>query len=164
MDKRLEYTAWITDQEFQGTSFNAKPLIETLSAMNKEQASSVDTYEGYSVWHILLHLVYWKHWLTNALGGDAGAFPYAEKDWPDLPEEVSDQAWADLLEYARDIHSRYMTTLDQLPGSKLDTEYEPWKTPYWQLVSWMGTHDAVHAAQIRNMRVPGFEASPFKEK
>jgi uncharacterized damage-inducible protein DinB len=163
MDQRLEDLAWLTDQEFQGMSFNSASLVATLRTISPEQAASTDTYEGFSVWRIVLHLAYWKYFMVKILGGNAGEFPYTERNWPEPPDTIDDRTWEETIEYLEEIHVKYIATLDNLDPSKLDEEYTPYETPYWKLITWMASHDLFHGAQIRNMGVPGMKRESAEE-
>ncbi|MAG14237.1 MAG: hypothetical protein CMN78_06545 [Spirochaetales bacterium] len=155
MDDKVEMLVQITKDEFDGNSFNGPPLIKTLQSLSFEQITSIETYEGYSVWAIVLHLIYWKHTLTAYLGGSPGVdpFPYEEKDWPGPPESPTPEAWEKTMEHLRGAHEHYLSALKKRSAESLNDEIADWKCNVAKAVSWMATHDLYHVAQIRNMGV-----------
>lgn len=153
MDQRIALLSEATRTEYDGESFNGPSLLKTLEGLSLEQICSTETAEGYSVWGIVLHLIYWKYFLTRELGGKAAfeEFPYEVKDWPALPESADADAWASTRSDMDAVHAAYIQALESFPAEKLDEELAAWKCPYIKAISWMATHDLYHTAQIRNM-------------
>lgn len=156
MNSDLTLIIDITEREYRGMSFNAPPLRTMLNKLTLEEVTSTDTYEGYSVWGIVLHLAYWKYWLAGFLGAQAlPPFPYEQKNWPALPAECTEQAWRTLLADMDAIHAAYIETLRVFPAERL-SEVTEWKYSYGDVITWMSTHDTYHIAQIRNMGLKHF--------
>ena len=155
MDTRIGLLSDMTQNEFDGTSFNSPSLVKTLSGLSLEQVTSPTTTEGYTVWGIVLHLIYWQYGLTCELGGDGGfdEFPYEKTDWPSMPGDTSVDAWNIVLEHQRTAHTSYIATLEGFAVARLADEIPAWKCSFLKAVSWMATHDLYHAAQIRNMGI-----------
>ena len=155
MSTTIETLAALTEAEYDGASFNGAPLRKTLSGLTLEQATTTDTFEGYSVCGIVLHLLYWKHTLSKLLGGTGAfpEFPYEEKDWPAVPDDVTEAWWASLLSNLDQAHRDYTATLRGLAEARLDDQIEEWKCSRRQACAWMSSHDTYHLAQIRNMGV-----------
>jgi hypothetical protein len=159
MDKVTEVLVELTEAEFDGVSFNGAPLLKTLKALKPEQVRSRETYDGYSVWAITLHLMYWKYFLAKQFGGPAGidSFPYEEKDWPSVPEDGSEESWEGTLANLEAVHRTYIKALKAFPPERIDEELKEWRVSYGKACAWMATHDTYHVAQIRNMGLEGLQ-------
>jgi hypothetical protein len=157
MEEDLKWLIWLTEAEYDGRSFNGPNLVKTLKGLTMAQVTSDETYEGYTVWALVLHLIYWKYVLAKALGAEGlGEFPYEGKDWPAVPEDRSESAWQRTLELQDEIHAAYIGALKAFPADRLDEEMD-WGCAYGQAVAWMASHDTYHTAMIRNMGLSGLE-------
>lgn len=157
MQPGLSLLIWITESEYHGGSFNGPNLVKTLKSLTMEQVTTKDTYEGYSVWGIVLHLMYWKHYLARVLGDETlSDFPYPGEDWPVLPEVLTSSAWGQVLGELDSIHTAYMTALEAFPEERL-SEKMSWGCTFGEAVAWLATHDTYHVAQIRNMGLKGVD-------
>ena len=153
MEKTLELPARITDTEFDGQSFNGLSLMKTLGKLSFEQVTTTDTYDGYTVWGIALHLMYWKYDLAEKLGSSKlpDQLPYEKKDWPSLPENLSMTEWVKVMDDLREAHAVYMDALAAVDLQRLRESLPAWNCTKEHAILWMTTHDAYHTAQIRNM-------------
>lgn len=160
MSDDLSLLIWLTATAFHGTSFNGPSLMKTLRGLTAAQAASEATYEGYSAWGVALHLMYWKHELTEALNAAMGEpfppanFPYEGKDFPLLPKVLTEDAWTEARAELAAQHTFYMVALRSFPVMRLD-EKMAWGCTFGEAIAWMATHDTYHTAMIRNMGVPG---------
>jgi hypothetical protein len=147
----LQLIISITKNEYNGFSFNGPNLRKTLKSLSFSQIISTDTYEKYSVWGIVLHLMKWKHTLAGLLGAqDLLPFPYGDEDFPQLPQQLTEEAWENTLVEMDIIHKQYLLTLADFDPEKLE-EKMTWGCTYGEAITWMTTHDTYHLAQIRNM-------------
>lgn len=155
MDARISLLSAMTKTEFDGTSFNGPSLVKTLVDLEFDQVASPSTQGGYTVWGIVLHLIYWQDYLTRELGGESGfqEFPYEQTDWPAIPDDKTDEAWQAVLSNQMIAHTTYIATLEDFPSTSLTDDLPAWKCSYLKAVSWMATHDLFHAVQIRNMGI-----------
>lgn len=156
MNSDLAMIIDITEREYHGMSFNAPPLRKMLDKLTLDEVRSTDTYEGYSVWGIMLHLLYWKYQLLECLNvPDLPDYPYQKDNWPALPEVRSQEAWEETLALMDAFHDIYVSALRTLPASKLDEKME-FQCTWRDTIAWMTTHDTYHIAQIRNMGLKHF--------
>jgi len=140
MQTSLSLLIWLTESEYNCGSFNGPNLVKTLRSLTMEQVTSEETYEGYSVWGVVLHLMHWKHFQARVLGDTTlDDFPYEGENWPALPEGRSEAAWLQTLADQEEIHAAKME----------------WGCPFGEAIAWMTTHDTYHIAQIRNMGLKG---------
>lgn len=164
MSKNLSFFFNYADGEFDGESFNGPSLMATLDVLSAERAASTDTWEGYSAWSVAIHVAYYKFYFVRAIRGTekAGTFPYPkdEHGFGD-PVEVSETAWAEMRAYLRKIHREAMSALKDLGPDRFVEIMPRWDMPYGKAVAWLLNHDTYHAAQIRNMGVPGLKEMRF---
>ena len=129
-----------------------------LEGLTLDEVTSTGTFEGYSVWGIVLHLMTWKQQLAAWL--EAPGLPdYAHpgENWPAIPENPSQETWEATLTTMEGIHNAYVAALRELPPGKLDEKIEAWGCSWAEGIAWMTTHDTYHTAQIRNMGLKKFE-------
>ncbi len=151
MHNDLKWIAHITNSEYNGASFNGPNLIKTLNILTLDQVKSTETYEGYTVWGIVLHLMKWKHQCAVLLGAETlSPFAYEGDNFPDLPNILTATAWEDTLAEMDAIHSVYIKELSELDAAKLDEDMT-WGCSFGEAIAWLATHDTYHIAQIRNM-------------
>jgi uncharacterized damage-inducible protein DinB len=158
MDKYLALFADTADAEFGGDSFNGPSLMATLECLTPDMAAYDLTHEGYSAWEIALHLAYFKHFIAKALdpGIEAYPLPKGPSGFGTVPVPTQ-EAWRELLDYLRAIHSRVMQLVRAAPESRFDEPTPRWEVPIGKAVAWLFTHDTYHTAQLRNMGVPGLK-------
>jgi len=155
MQTSLSLLIWLAESEYNDGSFNGPNLVKTLKSLTMEQVTTEETYEGYTVWAIVLHLMYWKHFIARVLGdATLGDFPYQGENWLTLPEERSEAAWSRTLSEQDEIHKAYMAALRAFPEERLGERMQ-WGCPFGEAIAWMTTHDTYHTAQIRNMGLKG---------
>lgn len=148
----------ITENECHGVSFNAPSLRKMLDGLTLEEVTSTATYEGYSVWAIVQHLMFWKYQLAAWLNAPGlPAYPYPPENWAVIPENPSLDAWIDALSTMDAIHAAYIVALRDLPNGKLEETIEAWGCTWAEAIAWMTTHDTYHIAQIRNMGLKHFD-------
>jgi uncharacterized damage-inducible protein DinB len=154
MIPELKLIAELADREFRGPTFNGHPLMETVNTLSAEEASSTDTYEGYSAWSILAHCVYYKYFLLRFLGLSAAVEPYkwAEDSFPVITDQ-SDQAWVEARSYAVEVHEAFLALLQGLESEQMVLEIPAWKCTVSELIVWLASHDCNHNGQIRNMGI-----------
>ena len=157
MNSDLAIVIDITEKEFHGGSFNGPSLVKLLEELTLDEVTSTDTFEGYSVWGIVLHLLNWKQYLADALDAPGlPDYPYPKANWPAVPENPTQEAWEEMLSVIENVHNAYVAALRALPPDKLGEKYEAWGCSWAEAIAWMTTHDTYHIAQIRNMGLKKF--------
>jgi hypothetical protein len=157
MNSDLRVIIDITEKEYHSGSFNGPSLRTMLDGLTLEEVTSTDTYEGYSVWGIVLHLLNWKYELAAWLDAPGlPDYPYPKANWPALPENPSQEAWNETLAVMDVVHAAYIAALRDLPPGKLEEKMESWGCAWAEGITWMATHDTYHIAQIRNMGLKHF--------
>jgi uncharacterized damage-inducible protein DinB len=149
------------EDDFDGRSFNGAPLIETLESLTAAQASTRDTWEGYSVWEVAHHVTYFKYFVARSLGAAAPLepYPYPQVDFAPAPPEPDDEKWRATIAYLKRVHEVCMAAIRGLSDDRLEARMTEWKATYRRAIAWLCTHDAYHTAQIRSMGVAGLKES-----
>ena len=151
MDIPRDYLVWIADTEFKGKSFNGPSLVETLRSLSAEEATSTETYEGYSAWAVALHVLYFKYMIGKELGATLPAYGYEENGWPALPEDRSQAAYEAMIGELEAFHAAVMDAFGKASVEKLESPMPGWKIPLGNAFAWLAAHDTNHNTQIRNM-------------
>jgi hypothetical protein len=156
MEKTLLALLNLADAEFDGRSLNGPSMMKTLEGLTAAQAASTATWEGYSVWEVVLHNIYHKYFVARSLGAAQALepYPYPQANFAPAPAGPTDAAWKETLAYLRRSHAVCMAAVRALPEDRLDTQMPEWKLAYRDVVAWLCTHDTYHTAQIRSMGVP----------
>jgi len=161
MSDTTKYFYDYAEAEFNGRSFNGESLMGTLGKLGSEAAASRATHEGYSAWSVAIHVAWCKYFLATSLLGAGGAaalgdFPWAHgEDGFGEPVEVSERAWKEALAYLGKVHAAAAAAIRAAGPEDLARTMPVWGIPFGQAIAWYLGHDGYHAAQIRNMGVPG---------
>jgi hypothetical protein len=151
------------DREFEGAPFNGPSFLGTLAQIPLAEVGYSGTWEGYSPWQVAHHVLYCKYLIAKELGaaGPLEPYPYEKTDFPPLPEGFDALAWGAFIDYSKKAHDTLAQAIRDFPESRLDEEMKLWKAPFGTIFAWYATHDAYHAAQLRNMGVPSLK-KPLK--
>jgi uncharacterized damage-inducible protein DinB len=159
MDKGMTALLDLAEAEFDGHSFNGPPMLKTLESLSAARAASPDTWEGYSAWEVVHHVIYFKYFVTRSLGAASALepYPYPQVDFALAPPDATEEQWEQTLAYLTRVHRACMAAIRGLPDERLDAEMPEWKVPYRRAIAWLCAHDTYHTAQIRSMGVPGLK-------
>lgn len=153
MDKTIETLVRIANREFNGASFMGPAFLPCIKAFDLDTVKKTDTFEGYSVWQIALHVLYHKFAAIQHIGG-ASAIPkyqYEEVDWPKPKAPMDGVAWNRLIEELESMHQAWIAALTVFPMSRYNEIVPAWNCTIGQILEFVACHDMYHAAQIRNM-------------
>ena len=160
MNEIGQVLAEIADREFDGTAYNGPSFMATLRALPLDQVLSTETLEGFSVFAIALHVLYYKHFVLTFLGADVEPFPYEKTGWPAVPAEADQESWTEVLDRMKHYHALLGKAIREISPSALEEVVPAWRITKRDALLWYVTHDVYHVAQIRNMGVPGLEFKP----
>jgi len=153
MDARLESLIRIAETEFDGPSLMGLAFLPCLASIPFEEVAREDTYEGYTVWGVALHVLYHKYAAAKLAGGaiPATAYPYEEADWPSLPDDRGKAAWDNLLVQLATMQKAWISALGAFPMTRWDEAIPAWGCTVGQVLDCIVLHDLYHVAQVRNM-------------
>jgi hypothetical protein len=152
---------------FYGPALHGPTLMSSLESLSPEQAAWTVERGGKTVgaWQIALHAAYWKHFTTLrfhehlGLGGLKPLHRFELEDWSaTVPGQGGD--WRDCLDGLRLEHEAMVAAVTVLvtrhPQSLGLVEAKSGMT-WAQFVYGMAAHDVYHAAQLRNLGIPGLK-------
>lgn len=144
------------DLEFNGKSWNGPSLMATLQRLSAEEAASTATWEGYSAWEVAIHCASCKAIICKDAGKPVAEWTYDPKQIFAKPAAVGQAAWEADKQLFTLVHDRCSAVLRGMSDQDLAGQMASWKAPWMEIVSWLLTHDAFHAAQIRSMGLPAW--------
>ena len=133
----------VLDCAFDKKSWHGATLSGALRGVSAGQAAERVAPGRKCVWEQVLHAAYWKHRALRILAaGAAGRFPRKGNNWPAMPTETTESAWAADVEVLCDLHRRLRQTVADLPPDCLTSK------TVW-LIHGAAAHDLYHAGQIK---------------
>lgn len=153
MDGRIETLIRIANAEFNGPSLMGQAFFPCIKALSLDMVTRADTFEGYSVWEIALHVLYHKY-ATIRLIKNSPEIPeylYEETDWPTPGMKTDKSSWEKLLAEIKAMHETWIKALETFPMSRYNEPIPAWNCTVGQVLECIACHDMYHVAQIRNM-------------
>lgn len=150
----------IYDLEFQGTAegmgINGPSLLSVLASLDCERAAFAGTHEGYSVWEIVRHLAYAKHYFASQILEGTVAYPYAVGPGGfSAPEDAGPAAWEEQIRYLEEAHRLSKAAIAAIRPEDRRMQLGEWGLSREAAAVSICNHDSYHVAQIRSMGVPG---------
>jgi uncharacterized damage-inducible protein DinB len=142
---------------FDGGAWHGPSLAEALAGVSAADAAARPAAGVHGIWELALHLTAWTLEVARRLAGAPAAEP-AEGDWPSVPADASEEAWAAArkgVERARDV---LLQTLDRVPADRLaepaPTVDEPATAAFTHadMLHGVAQHTAYHGGQIVLLR------------
>jgi hypothetical protein len=174
MNGLLPFIFDYADAEFNGKSFNGPSFMATLRSLDEKAAFDTDTFEGYSAWEIAQHVCYYKIMLVRDIDDIFGKtadkrlsdklepLPFEFKDFAAMPDDRTPASWIKTLDYIEMAHNLCMKMIRELSADVLEKIKPQWNISFGSIIAWMFTHDAYHAAQLRNIGVPGLKKAKIQ--
>ena len=117
--------------------------------------------DGHSIWEISLHAAYWRHEVAHAVScGVVPRLPRGPEDWPSVPNDPGDSAWADDRRLLGASEEALRAALDDFPHD--EWERLPEGGGDWtlgQLAIGLIAHDAYHIGQVVMLKKAASTAS-----
>jgi hypothetical protein len=149
------------DREFFGPSFNGQALLPLINSLRFSQVMDVNTWEGYRIVDVILHVAYWKFTLLDFLGeaSKCDPPPFALDNYLKASDGFSETDWAYLVAWLQAIHSLASKSILEIPPEQLSSDMPGLECTLEEFLTWLITHDTYHCAMIRNMGVNGLHES-----
>lgn len=153
MDGTIETLVRIANTEFSGASLMGSAFLPCIKSMSLEEVKRTDTFEGYSVLGITLHVLYHKYATIRLIQGSQGipSYKYEEADWPKPPKSLGQASWDSLVSELGTMHEAWIKALKAFPMSRYEELVPAWNCTVGQVLECIACHDMYHVAQIRNM-------------
>jgi uncharacterized damage-inducible protein DinB len=131
----------------EGEAWHGPSVLETLTGVTAEQASSHPIPDAHSIWELVLHIGSDYTLVLRRLAGD-GRQLTPEEDWPSCPPATAEN-WQEAVEELRRLNKQLRDAVRAFPADRLD---EPLvsdisHTAYDQFIG-VTQHNLYHAGQI----------------
>lgn len=128
------------------------PLQEILIDLTVEEAASVPSNEGHSIWAIVNHLIFWnQRWLDRFIVEHVDGENAANNDdtfYVD-PSSINELHWRQTLYKLENVFRDWNKALEESDEHKLEKPIPTYfNAPWWGVVSNVCTHNAYHVGQI----------------
>ena len=145
------------DSVFYGKAWHGAALLPTIEKFPLVPAAIEDD-EGYSAWKLTLHCAYWKYDVRRrlVLEGTKPTFGRKPRDFPRLPEDITEETWKADKDFLEKEHRRLRTAVLALPDKLLDEKPPRGSFTYAGYILGAASHDVYHTAHIRNLGVLRF--------
>jgi uncharacterized damage-inducible protein DinB len=134
---------------FEGNAWHGDSLLELLAGVNAATAAAKPIKDAHSIWELLLHIAAWDDAVRRRTGGTAVTVT-DEENFPAV-NDVSEAAWRQAVESAKQIHNELIKAVAAFPDSRLQ-EQVPGKTQnyynFYYMFSGIVQHELYHAGQI----------------
>jgi hypothetical protein len=142
------------DEAFEGPAWHGPSLLRSLRDVNAGLAGWKPRPGRNSIWQLALHAAYWKYIVRRNVGGAVrrGSFPRKGSNFPALPAEPTQAAWAGDLELLRDQHRKLVEAVATLDPGALEDHPGTSRWTFRQFVLGAAAHDVYHAGQIQLLK------------
>jgi len=148
----------LMDEAFKGPAWHGASLKRTLAGVGVEEALWRPDGDRHCIWELALHCAYWKYRVRARASGERARFARRGSNFPNLPDEPSDEKWSEDLALLTDTHRAIREYAGTLKDSDLDRVIARGSTVRDQLRG-IALHDTYHGGQIRLLRVLGASTS-----
>ncbi len=131
----------------EGKAWHGPSVLETLTGVSAEQASSHPIPGAHSIWELVLHIGSDYTLVLRRLAGD-GRQVTPDEDWPACPPATADN-WQQAVEALRRLNRQLREAVRAFPAERLDEPLIP-EVPYTAYTQFIGVtqHNLYHAGQI----------------
>ena len=134
---------------FEGNAWHGDSVLELLADVNAKTAAAKPIKDAHSIWELLLHVAAWDDAVRRRAGGEAVELS-DEQDFPAV-KDVSEAAWRQAVESAKQTHNQLIKAVAAFPDSRLQDQV-PGKTEnyhnFFYMFSGIVQHELYHAGQI----------------
>jgi uncharacterized damage-inducible protein DinB len=131
----------------EGEAWHGPSVLETLTGVSAEQASSHPIPGAHSIWELLLHIGSDYTLLLRRMAGDGRPLT-PEEGWPGCPPATAEN-WQQAVEALRRLNQQLREAVHAFPADRLDEPLVP-EVPYTAYIQFIGVtqHNLYHAGQI----------------
>lgn len=107
----------------------------------------------HTAWELLNHLAFWHDAARRRLTGEAVVYDSdAGEDWPPMPPDADDGAWADARVRLAATHAALVDAARAFPSGRLDDVVPGQSFTFRAMLESTGAHALYHAAQALVVR------------
>lgn len=131
---------------FNGASWIDVNIVETLSSVTAEQASSKPFGNVNSIWEIVNHVVSWREAVLKRVQGID--FPSPGNNFFGPVSNISTLAWKETLKRLHKSQQEWSNFLMEMKEEELEKHSVTRNQTKYELISGILQHDAYHLGQI----------------
>lgn len=135
---------------FSGSAWHGPSVEEVISDVTAEQAAAPPALGEHSIWHHVLHMIFWKDSVTAAVRGapiPASRDLPPEENWPTVSDS-SQSAWQKTLSELRASEERLQSALGDFSDERLFETVKGRDYDFSLAIHGVSDHDLYHSAQI----------------
>ncbi|MFW6078135.1 MAG: DinB family protein [Gemmatimonadota bacterium] len=132
---------------FEGGAWHGPAVWEILGDVTAEEAAGRPLADAHSVWEIVLHVATWLDAVRRRLGGEAYV-PSEAENWPSVPEETSDAAWAGARDRLSAAYEALRQALEDVGDADLDRPVAGQAYDVYFMLHGVVQHTLYHAGQL----------------
>lgn len=122
--------------------------MENLSGVSAEIAAAKPVNNAHSIWEIVNHAAAWHRAVIEVMDGSSYVTLTGDADWPPMPDDRGEEAWAAAVENLATSHKGLCERLIAVEDEKL-RERVPGVDYSWKaLLHGIKDHNLYHAGQI----------------
>jgi hypothetical protein len=140
------------DEVYAGPAWHGPSVLEALEGVDAATAARKLANNRNSIWELVLHLTHGRHVLIERVRHtriDAFPRPLREEWWPQLPAELTEQAWRDDVALLAAYHAKFRDAIIGASPEQLERVPANSQHSIAQQLTGTAIHDAYHAGQIR---------------
>lgn len=147
---QVQQIAMLNRRSFSGPAWHGLSVEEIVDNISADQAAAKPAIGKFSIWQHVLHMIFWKNKLTDAMGGEpmprSSQVP-PEDNWP-MVADASAAAWQRALSELRAGQERFQNALADCSDSRLADTVKGRDYDFAFAMHSLPCHDTYHAAQI----------------
>ena len=147
---QIQQIALLNQRSFSGPAWHGLSVEEIVDGISAEQAAAQPALGKFSIWQHLLHMIFWKDKLTDAMRGEPmprSSQIQPEDNWPTIAD-TGEAAWQQTLFELRAGQQRFQDALADFSDSRLSDNVEGRDYDFAFAMHSLPCHDTYHAAQI----------------
>ena len=138
----------------RGSWHGGPTVVGALRGVSAREALSRPAPGRHSIWELALHIAYWHHTITQRLrGGEREPFPRSPANWPAVPRQPDEAAWARDRALVRAKHLEVAAAIRAVPATAYGRR--PAGNRKWTIgetILGAAQHEAWHTGQIQLLK------------
>lgn len=135
------------ERSIQGQSWHGPALLEILSDVSSEEASSRPIANAHTIWEILRHITANADLVRRRLEGDTNSLK-PEEDWPTAPTAGDEKRFKNDIMRMEQAHEQLFSLISALPSSRLHEPVLPGFSTVYVTLHGLVQHNLYHAGQM----------------
>ncbi len=133
---------------YDGNPWTCVKLSDILKDVSAYQAAQKLIPEANTIWQLVQHCLGWRENVLRKIQGEE--FKSPEDNYLGNPEDISEEAWKNLLAAYEQNESKWQKYLTDLNDERLNENYRPSKDEFtnYEVIHGLLHHDNYHFGQI----------------